>query len=235
MTYECRLDAPPDPPIPPDPDPEPPHPTEPPDVDTPDFGIWIECGDLFHIPMLEQGPHHLEVRAIDNAENMDLTYARWEWEIDITVPDELGGDDTTPPDTFIAGGPLGHVLSTEATFRFTGSDNLIPGPYLTFQCRLDGAPAGDWAPCTTPAHVLGAPARRAHVRGRRGRPQGQRRPDAGRADVDDPAAADRRDASGHGDPLRARPDHGAHHRDVHVLERGPDRDVRVQAGRYVPA
>ena len=51
----------------------------------------------FHIPMLEQGPHHLEVRAIDNAENMDLTHARWEWEIDITVPDELGGDDASRP------------------------------------------------------------------------------------------------------------------------------------------
>ena len=76
MTFECRLDAPPDPPIPPDPDPEPPHPNEPPDVDTPDFGIWVECATPFHIPMLSQGPHHLEVRALDNVENMDMTPAR---------------------------------------------------------------------------------------------------------------------------------------------------------------
>src|SRR5688572_7190241 len=105
--------------------------------------------------MLEQGPHHLEVRALDNAENMDMTPARWEWEIDITIPDEFGGEDSLPPDTFIAAGPMGNVLSTEATFRFTGSDNLIPGPNLTFQCRLDGQPVGDFETCTTPRTYSG--------------------------------------------------------------------------------
>src|ERR671915_1794720 len=141
MTFECRLDAPPDPVIPPVVETEPPHPNEPPDIDTPpDFGVWVECSSPFHIPQLEQGEHHLEVRALDNNENMDMTPARWEWEIDITISDELEGEDSLPPDTFIAAGPMGNVLSTEATFRFTGSDNLIPGPNLTFQCRLDGQP-----------------------------------------------------------------------------------------------
>ncbi|HEV2951439.1 MAG TPA: right-handed parallel beta-helix repeat-containing protein, partial [Actinomycetota bacterium] len=141
MSFECRLDAPPDPEIPPDPDTEPPHPNDPPDIDTPpDFGVWVECASPFFIPMLEQGPHHLEVRALDNMENMDETPDRWEWEIDITIQDELDGEDALPPDTFIAAGPMGEVFSTEATFRFTGSDNLIPGPNLEFQCRLDGEP-----------------------------------------------------------------------------------------------
>ncbi|HEV2951246.1 MAG TPA: right-handed parallel beta-helix repeat-containing protein, partial [Actinomycetota bacterium] len=149
MTFECRVDAPPDPTIPPDPDPEPPHPNEPPDIDTIDFGVWLECASPFHIPMLSQGPHHLEVRALDNMENQDMTPARWEWEIDITLPDELAGDDELPPDTFISAGPMGAIDSTGATFRFTGSDNLIPGPYLTFECRLDGEPVG-FEECTTP-------------------------------------------------------------------------------------
>jgi parallel beta-helix repeat protein len=77
MSYECRLDAPPDPVIPPEVPTEPPHPNEPPDIDTPpDFGAWVECSSPFHIPQLEQGPHHLEVRALDNFENMDMTPAR---------------------------------------------------------------------------------------------------------------------------------------------------------------
>ncbi|HEV2952196.1 MAG TPA: right-handed parallel beta-helix repeat-containing protein, partial [Actinomycetota bacterium] len=150
MTFECRLDAPPDPEIPPPPVEEPPHPNEPPDIDTPpDFGAWVECSSPFFIPMLEQGPHHLEVRALDNMENMDETPDRWEWEIDITIPDELDGEDALPPDTFIAAGPMGSVDSTEATFSFTGSDNLIPGPNLTFRCRLDGPPVA-FEGCATP-------------------------------------------------------------------------------------
>src|SRR5918992_1318804 len=150
VLFECRIDNPPDPEIPPDPETEPPHPEEPPDPDTPpDPGNWIECGSPFHVPALEQGPHHFEVRAYDNADNVDPTPATYDWEIDITVPDELDAPDELPPNTFIAAGPLGEVLSTEATFRFTGSDNLIPGPYLTFVCRLDGEPI-DFEDCTTP-------------------------------------------------------------------------------------
>ena len=50
--------------------------------------------------------------------------------------------DNTPPDTVITGGPTGQISVTEATFTFTGTDNLTPADTLVFAWRLDG---GAWS------------------------------------------------------------------------------------------
>jgi len=46
--------------------------------------------------------------------------------------------DNTPPDTQITGGPAGEINTTDATFTFTGTDNLTPVPNLLFAWSLDG-------------------------------------------------------------------------------------------------
>jgi parallel beta-helix repeat protein len=129
MTYECRLDPGPDPlPEPPDPFEEPPHPNDPPDIDSPpDPGNWTECASPMRYHGLEEGPHHFEVHAIDNAANADLTPAAYDWEIDVTIEDEAFGDEEVPPSTRIASAPPTLSNVSTATFRFAGSDNLTPG------------------------------------------------------------------------------------------------------------
>ena len=65
-----------------------------------------------------------------------------------------GGDappDPIPPDTLILQGPAHPSLSANATFHFSGSDNVGS---VTFQCRLD---AGSFAPCVSPVMITVAP------------------------------------------------------------------------------
>ena len=81
------------------------------------------------------GPYSFQVRAIDNAGNIDPTPASYTWEVS-TLP-------AVPPDTAILNGPTNQTDSTGATFTFVGS---IPG--VVFECALDG---GDWLTgCTSP-------------------------------------------------------------------------------------
>ena len=152
MVYECRLDAPPDPPFEPepDPDPEPPSPNEPPeppDIDTPPDGEgWAECISPVRLPELEEGRHRFEARATDQADNRDLTPAVYEWSIEPVPPGEEGPDELGP-ETRISAGPPTSTFDDTATFRFAGSDNLTPGSDLRYQCSLDG---GAFEDCATP-------------------------------------------------------------------------------------
>ena len=152
MVYECRLDPPPDPlPEPPDPETEPPHPNEPPDTNSPpDPGNWVECASPMRYAHVEEGVHHFEVRALDQADNVDLTPATHDWEVDITIEDDALGPDAMPPSVRIAAAPPTVSSVDSATFRFAGSDNLTPGLRLRFECRLDSTNDADWAPCSTP-------------------------------------------------------------------------------------
>jgi parallel beta-helix repeat protein len=156
MVFECRLDNPPDPP--PEPieaewPPEPPDPNEPPDIVEPIDGVgWAECISPVVFQGLELGPHHFEVRALDQHDNRDLTPATYDWNVDLTFVEEGTGPDSMEPETRIASGPSGGTLSTTASFRFAGSDNLTPGLSLTFECSLDGA---SFTPCTTPRDLTG--------------------------------------------------------------------------------
>ena len=153
MEFECRLDPLPDPlPEPQEPDLEPPNPGEPPDIDTPPDGEgWVECTSPFVIGNLDVGPHHFEVRATDFADNKDITPATHDWHAEVRPEEE--GPGVLAPETRIASGPPSTTINTSATFRFTGSDDMTPGPDMRFECRLDppGPAAGTWAACTTPA------------------------------------------------------------------------------------
>ncbi|SDU85946.1 right-handed parallel beta-helix repeat-containing protein [Jiangella alkaliphila] len=140
LRFECRLDAPPDPPVDP---PEPGEPPQPPDVDN-----WVECGSPQIYPFLLSGEHTFEVRAIDPYDNVDLTPATYTWNV---VPAPRGPDDL-PPSTTISSAPDDPSTETTATFAFRGSDNATPGPFLTYECRLDG---GAWAACVSPAEYPG--------------------------------------------------------------------------------
>lgn len=153
MVFECRLDPPPDPPLepadpgnlePPDPG-APPEPVDPIDPTNPE--TWVECVSPVHYNNLEQGLHHFEVRAIDQAGNVDFSAAAYDWDIDITAEDPDAGPDAIAPDTRIASAPNNPTASTTATFHFAGSDNLTPGLALTFECQLNGS---GFIPCTTP-------------------------------------------------------------------------------------
>ncbi|BCW97387.1 MAG: hypothetical protein KatS3mg024_0214 [Armatimonadota bacterium] len=66
--------------------------------------------------------------------------------------------DLTPPDTLITGGPTNSGLSriADATFTFSGTDNLATSSELLFQWRLDN---GEWseASADTSAHVTNIP------------------------------------------------------------------------------
>ncbi len=142
LRFECRLDAPPDPPAEP---PEPPEPGEPPEpVEPPDSETWHECGSPLTYNLLPSGEHTFEVRAIDPFDNVDLTPDSYTWTVIAAPP----GPDSTPPSTTIVDAPSDPTSETTAVFTFRGSDNSTPGPSLTYQCSLDGSP---FAACTSPA------------------------------------------------------------------------------------
>jgi hypothetical protein len=97
---------------------------------------------------LEAGEHHFEVRARDFSDNVDLSPATFDWDIDPTAENEEDtGPDSTPPTTRIASGPDAETTSKSATFTFAGSDNATPRLSLKFECRLD---SGIFESCTTP-------------------------------------------------------------------------------------
>ncbi|HVF77924.1 MAG TPA: hypothetical protein VNA28_06480 [Solirubrobacteraceae bacterium] len=110
-------------------------------LSTPDNGSSFECrlDDAAYAPctspkdygLLADGTHTFDVRAKDDAGNVDPTPASRTWTID-----------TTPPDTTITTGPSGTVASGSASFTFSSSE-----AGSSFECSLDG---GTYAPCTSP-------------------------------------------------------------------------------------
>ena len=182
LVFECRLDPGPDPvPEVEPPDLEPPDPGQPPDpVDPPETLGWVECNSPFTYQGLDQGPHHFEVRVFDPVDNVDLTPATYDWQIDISIEEEGTGPDTVPPTARISSAPAASTDSTAAVFTFAGSDNLTPGLYLSFECALDPDPGADpseweWAPVHQSAVPFRPGGWRPHLCGEGGRPGPQRR------------------------------------------------------------
>lgn len=141
LRFECRLDAPPDPPDP-DPDPTEPYPGE----------NWLECANPLTYRFLPAGEHKFEVRAVDPSDNFDPSPATYTW----TVVPAPPGPDSVPPSTTIFQRPDASTSSTEAVFGFRGSDNQTPGPNLRYECRLDAAPfAACLSPKTYPGLAVG--------------------------------------------------------------------------------
>jgi RHS repeat-associated protein len=57
--------------------------------------------------------------------------------------------DNTPPETTITDGPSGEISVSNATFSYSGSDNLTPAALLVFAWRLDGGPWTGFGAATT--------------------------------------------------------------------------------------
>ena len=99
VRYECRIDA----------------------------GIWADCPEDYTTPPLTDGEHTLEVRAYDDAGNVDPTPATHTWT-----------SDTGGPDTFIDVAPEDPTSEPIADFEFSTDDGV------RFECMLD---AGEWFDC----------------------------------------------------------------------------------------
>ncbi len=175
MTFECRIDAPPDVFEPEEPELEPPDPNDPEIPEPPEGENWAECVSPLTLLTLEPGEHTFEVRAVDAHDNFDTTQAVYTWTIHAGVDDE-GQNEFPPvaPETRITAAP-GELISDEAgtrydttnraaTFRFVGSDNLTAGYNIAYECRAyyeelnDELTPGDmpsedvlpFGPCTSP-------------------------------------------------------------------------------------
>ena len=85
---------------------------------------------------LTEGQHAGSVTVFDRANN--FSSASTSFTVDVTVPD-----------TQITSGPLGETGETNATFTFTGADNLTPGGGLQFAWRFDGGTWSAFSPNTS--------------------------------------------------------------------------------------
>ncbi len=110
---------------------------------------FVPCSTPFTTRPLTEGPHTLEVRATDVADKTDLTPARRDFTVDLTLPD-----------TFAAVPPPGLTNDTTPSFSLSSTEEGV-----AYQCRVNSVRASDFLPCesttTTPeledgAHVLEA-------------------------------------------------------------------------------
>ena len=105
-----------------------------------DGGAWGVCTSPQEYTSLAEGAHTFEVKAIDQAGNVDATPATYGWTVD-----------STTPDTTIGTKPAALVNTTTANFTFSGNDGSGSG-IASFECRRDG---GTWAVCTSPHEYTG--------------------------------------------------------------------------------
>ena len=124
LRFECRLDAPADPPGAP-------------------ADNWTECVSGVSYAFLPSGQHTFEVRALDPADLVDPTPVVFTWDVDAATP----GADTVPPSTTLVSAPSDPSSDAVSRFTFRGSDNATAGPNLAYECSLDSA---DFTPCVSP-------------------------------------------------------------------------------------
>jgi parallel beta-helix repeat protein len=103
-----------------------------------DGAAFAACSSPRDYTGLSEGSHTFEVRAIDQAGNIDPTPASCSWTIEAPA-------DTTPPETSIDSGPVATTTSTSATFAFSSSEAAS-----TFECRLDSQAPADFGSCSSP-------------------------------------------------------------------------------------
>jgi Right handed beta helix region len=108
-----------------------------------DGGGWEGCESPKLLSDLSVGSHQFSVRATDTVGNTDPSPATQSWNVEAPEPP----DDTTAPQTSIAGGPAANTASTSASFTFSSSE-----PGSSFACKLDG---GGWEACTSPKSYSG--------------------------------------------------------------------------------
>lgn len=101
-----------------------------------DGAAWAPCTTPKAFTGLSEGAHTVQIRATDEAGNVDPTPSSYTWTVD-----------TTAPGTTIDAGPAAVVKTDVATFEFSSDD-----PLATFECKLDG---GAWTSCTSPKALTG--------------------------------------------------------------------------------
>ncbi len=99
---------------------------------------WSTCTSPKQYASLSDGAHSFEVRAIDQAGNVDASPASFEWTVDSTAPQTQ--IDTSPPAL---------SASASAEFKFSGSDGSGSG-VSSFECRRDSSEVSAWTACTSP-------------------------------------------------------------------------------------
>jgi CSLREA domain-containing protein len=105
-----------------------------------DGGPATSCVSPQVYTSLGQGAHTFSVTSVDNAGNTS-TPDGGTWTVDTAAPDT--SLDTTPP---------AFSNSTDASFGFSGTDNLTAPGSLTFECSLDSVA---FAACTSPQDLTG--------------------------------------------------------------------------------
>jgi hypothetical protein len=101
-----------------------------------DGGGFTACTSPKSYTGLSGGSHTFQVRAKDNAGNVDASPASFTWNVDATAPETT--INTSPPNP---------SNSASASFSFTSSE-----AGSTFECKLDG---GSFAVCTSPQSYSG--------------------------------------------------------------------------------
>ncbi len=96
-----------------------------------DGGGFSICASPQSYSALSDGSHTFQVRAVDQAGNLDATPSSYTWTIDVT-----------PPDTSITSTPSNPSNSSSPSFTFTSTETGS-----TFECQLDG---GGFSACTSP-------------------------------------------------------------------------------------
>ncbi len=112
-------------------------------IDSEAVGAWTACSSGQQYTLLAEGNHKFEVRAIDNAGNVDSTPAAYSWSID-----------TKAPDTSITVKPASLVNVATASFSFTGDDTAGSG-IASFECRIDSEAPEAWGACSSAQQYSG--------------------------------------------------------------------------------
>jgi RNA polymerase sigma factor (sigma-70 family) len=102
-----------------------------------DGSAFVTCSSPTRYTGLAPGAHSFQVRARDEAGNVDGSPAELDWAV---------RRDTVPPNTTITSGPGTVTEAASATFVF-GSE-----PGASFECLLDGA---GWTSCSSPRTYTG--------------------------------------------------------------------------------
>ncbi|MGH3145384.1 MAG: hypothetical protein ACRDTR_06230, partial [Rubrobacter sp.] len=100
-------------------------------LDSMDPAAFGSCSSPENYSSLGEGPHTFEVRAVDQAGNVDPTPESYTWTVDTTAP--VTTLDSTPDAT---------STETTATFRFSSEAGA------TFECKLDDA--ASFTECSSP-------------------------------------------------------------------------------------
>ena len=108
-------------------------------LDSLDDGDWAACVSPRTLTGLAHGVHVFQVRAVDEAGNVQAVAAQSGFGVSLIAPDPV----------FLTV-PEGVSDTPRPTVRFSS-----PDPEATFACRVDSEHEADWAPCDSPLPFVG--------------------------------------------------------------------------------